>query len=500
VSPTSHRHEKWIAGVLIAVGLLLNVAYAYRVAPLGTNEVYQFQDPAGEGNPQKYLHSDAGEYITLGYNLVHGYGLAAPLEDPKPSAYRMPGYPLLLSVLFAPLGARLSLALFIQCVLLAAIFWVTYRLARLVFSEKAALLALGCLIFWPNLKFYGCAYLGSETLATLCFYGFLLALLSATLSSGDCRWPLMGVSAALLGLAVMSRPDFLLFLPLLFVWLYRHMRARFTAMALYAAVVACFLAPWTVRNYRVFDAFIPTTTGMGNVLVGAYHPDTIRDNPGGWNRIELGNLEGLPPDADDLDEADLNLAKRREGLRYMGQLDLRDWARLAFWKMARLWIPVQRVLREQSGVVNLRELLLSGSLPRSSLFAITAAATLVCLPVYVFFWVGMRGAFSASRSTELLVYVFVFVNLVALAFWGSLRFRFIFEPILIVIGCHAIAARLPHRERFSRARSRPGRHDRIPLAADTGFARGLTERPPAATPTGARLSGSRSGAGARPAG
>jgi hypothetical protein len=269
-------------------------------------------------------------------------------------------------------------------------------------------------------------------------------------------------------------------------------------MALYAAIVACFLAPWTIRNYRVFDTFVPTTTGMGNVLVGAYHPNTVRDNPGGWRSIAVEDLEGLPPEPSDLDEARLNVAKQSEAVRYMKQLDMRDWARLVFWKMARLWIPVQRVLREQSDVVNLRELLMSGSFPKSRLFAVTASATLLFLPVYVFFWVGMRDALRAFRSTELLIYVFVFVNVIALAFWGSLRFRFLFEPTLVMIACHAIAERLPYPGRFSRAGARSRRHEGMHLATEPGFTHGLAKRRQAA-PTGAAVNGSTHGSEARPA-
>ncbi len=50
----------------------------------------------------------------------------------------------------------------------------------------------------------------------------------------------------------------------------RGASARVLAATLAGVVIA--LAPWTLRNLRVFEAFVPTSTGFGRTLWIGHNP------------------------------------------------------------------------------------------------------------------------------------------------------------------------------------------------------------------------------------
>jgi hypothetical protein len=93
-------------------------------------------------------------------------------------------------------------------------------------------------------------------------------------------------AGAMLALATLSRPT-VLWLPVVSLgWILFHLRQRGIAMSIaFALAFAAPQVPWVVRNYRVFDDVIVTTTLGGFVLYrhngmieeGAYHPGYPHD-------------------------------------------------------------------------------------------------------------------------------------------------------------------------------------------------------------------------------
>ncbi|MDD5679786.1 MAG: glycosyltransferase family 39 protein [Candidatus Omnitrophica bacterium] len=423
-----------VAFFLLALGLSLNVVYTFWIVPLGRNDTFILETKYSGEKPQVFINADSREYITMAINLKNGKGLAYPLENPLPTAYRMPGFPILLSWIFMLFGTKISVALFFQCILLTGIFGMGYLLARMFFTKSVALASLGVMTVWPNLKFYGCAYLGSETLSTFLFYAFLLCVFKWEKHKFFLGWLCAGI--LFLGGAIYSRPDFILFIPFFIIWLARHHRAKWRA-AFFAGITIMFmLAPWAIRNFYVFNKFIPTTTGLGVVLEGCYNPDTLRDNPGGWRGEDSAKKPNSECGKNNNDEISLNKFHMQRGMEYLERLDVSDWPRLLFWKLARLWFPAQRFVRTESGVISLKHTITNFKVFLSKpYYAINGLLIVLCLPIYILFWVRFFLCLSNFRSNELLIYFFVFVNLIAILFWGSLRFRFVFEPFIVIFGC-----------------------------------------------------------------
>lgn len=114
----------------------------------------------------------------------------------------------------------------------------------------------------------------SETL-----FGFLLiaalALLVRAILESDRRRLFLGLGAGVLfGLATLTRSTLLFFPPALAVAcvLFRARGKLLSVMLLVVLGWGLALFPWTLRNFLVFDAFIPVNTMKGVVLWSGLHP------------------------------------------------------------------------------------------------------------------------------------------------------------------------------------------------------------------------------------
>ena len=67
-------------------------------------------------------------------------------------------------------------------------------------------------------------------------------------------------AGVLWGLAILTRETVLYFVPLAALWLAWRRPGGLRRAALYAGAALLVVLPWTVRNYIVFDAFVPVST------------------------------------------------------------------------------------------------------------------------------------------------------------------------------------------------------------------------------------------------
>jgi hypothetical protein len=220
------------------------------------------------------------------------------------------------------------------------------------------------------------------------------------------------------------------------------------AAAVFVLMFGVLLSPWVIRNYLAFHSFVPFTTGMGRVLIGSYNDDTVKNNPGGWNEY---TLEGLRASRKRINEVEEDALKRKQGMLFLRNVTIHQWVELITWKFLRLWFPAQRVIRSQEEIVNLKKVFSEGrSILRQRGFLINIAATLLFLPVYLFFWVELVRRMRGPHFNELVLLLFIYVNMIALVFWGSLRFRYVFEPMIIILGCSFIVDQLLSRKEYVR--------------------------------------------------
>jgi 4-amino-4-deoxy-L-arabinose transferase-like glycosyltransferase len=254
--------------------------------------------------------SDASSFHVLGDLIRHNQGYLVPskwllLGEAQATAEFGPAHPTVLAIanlvgLDTVRGQQyfMSVVGSITPVLTALLAWRLTR--RHVVAVGAGLLAAA------NPMLFGSdGALMTETLYTLCATAVvLLAVLvrppgdDGSTAARDTRRVTAMVFAAgvLLGVAVLTRGDALLLVPVVVVPL---LWRRWRELAVLLVVAAVVVSPWVVRNHARFGQFV-LSTNVGQLINGANCPESYAngDDLGGWNfscayRLELTGNEAV---------------------------------------------------------------------------------------------------------------------------------------------------------------------------------------------------------------
>ena len=219
------------------------------------------------------IAGDALVYGDIAKSLVlhHTFGFTDP-AGVRPTLIRMPGYPMFLAVCFKLFGIdRYAPALYVQgaadlvtCMLIA-------RTAQMIChgSRRVGLVALWMAALCPFTANYVAVPL-TETLSlfftALVFYGMTQWREKVVIGMPAMNLPLLLIGSGMAG-AVLLRPDRALLAVVVIpamLWIaweerspFEESRGTVAAVMLCCAMVVAPLAPWAVRNWRVFHVVQP---------------------------------------------------------------------------------------------------------------------------------------------------------------------------------------------------------------------------------------------------
>jgi 4-amino-4-deoxy-L-arabinose transferase-like glycosyltransferase len=223
------------------------------------------------------VHDDAS-YARVARSLLtagHYPGHPVPGGGWQVSAYRPPGWPVMLTALWRTFGTTVTGARVAEAAIGACAAVLVAVLARQAFGG-GAMLPAGLVAALSPLAIAVGASLESETLFTALILGAACAAFAARRSP---RLTPLIAAGALGGLAALTRANGLVAVPALALvaaagapsW-----RARAARFAVPVAVAALVVAPWTVRNAVELHTFVPVSTEVGNTLAGTYNPVSAR--------------------------------------------------------------------------------------------------------------------------------------------------------------------------------------------------------------------------------
>jgi 4-amino-4-deoxy-L-arabinose transferase-like glycosyltransferase len=255
--------------------LILAAALVGLIARLGFGLLYWVDKP---------LTHDEREYLALAQSVAAGRGFVYDASHDTGTAQqfgRAPVYPLFLAIVGAGRGehvaapARVKVA---QSIVGAIGVGLIGLLARRAAGLRAGVAAAAIAAVYPPLVWIS-AYVFSEALySTL---ALLAALLLDTALDRSAGGPAedrgarsgraMAAAAGLTaGLAILVRPAMLLFLPLAALWLIAHRRPSLAVALVVTSLVV--IAPWTVRNTRVYGRFVLIASEGGVTFWTGNHP------------------------------------------------------------------------------------------------------------------------------------------------------------------------------------------------------------------------------------
>ncbi|MEA2064200.1 MAG: glycosyltransferase family 39 protein [Gemmatimonadota bacterium] len=218
------------------------------------------------------LNKDALFYHNLASDLLSGHGFVL---DGELSARIPPFYPLFLAAVYGVTGFSRLAVVILQAILGASVAFFICRTGEQVFqgSRRIGIIAgAASAVYWPFI------IIGMKLLSEALFIPLLAAGGYYTVMALRQRRPgPAAIAAALTALAVLTRPIVFYFPAVVaaaFAWDWfrkREKRVLYT-VGVYLIVLALAQAPWIVRNYMVFERFIPSSTGGGMALYSGNLP------------------------------------------------------------------------------------------------------------------------------------------------------------------------------------------------------------------------------------
>jgi flagellar basal body-associated protein FliL len=215
-------------------------------------------------------YADERDYYTLGVSVATRGTYT--LDGEHPTAYRAPGYPLVLALLIF-LGADVVHLRIFNFVALALCIYVTHKILEAHSSRFAAGVGTLLIAGYPVL-FYTAGTLYPQTLGALLF---LLGLLHLTRRTHS--WRGFIVAGLLFGYLIITIPIFVFVFPVVAAWFYLSSEPPEAKKILTSIAIAFSLVSvWSVRNYAVFGTFMLVSSNSGFMLL-------------------LGNSENTAPNA-----------------------------------------------------------------------------------------------------------------------------------------------------------------------------------------------------------
>jgi 4-amino-4-deoxy-L-arabinose transferase-like glycosyltransferase len=364
----------------------------------------------------KPLTHDEREYLLLARNVAEGRGFAhlQPDGTPVPGEHfgRAPVYPMFLAAVIRVTGAPptadvplLRAIRIVQAVLGGVLVWLVAWLAGRAAGPEAARAGGWLAAVYPPLVWTP-AYVWSETLFSV------LALATVAVLTLDRRRRVLYLAAgALAGLAVLTRPAMIFFLPLAALWL--AWKREWRGVVLLSLACALVIMPWTIRNAREYGRFVLVASEGGITFWTGNHPSAVGEGDLAANpQLKRENVAlrarhaGLTPE-------ELEPIYYREALGFIREQPL-AWAALMARKTFYTIVPIGPSYRLHSALY----------------FGASVVSYLAVLP---FALMGLARLARAGRLPVPLLLLAASSFLVCLVFFPQERFRIpVVDPTLLV--------------------------------------------------------------------
>ncbi len=260
---------------------------------------------------------DQVTYDALAHSLLDGRGYSFTenwypfTRANTPTAHWSFVYPLYLAGVYGLTGYHPLAARLVQAIVAGLLVsFLVYRIGRRVADETTGLAGAALAAVYGYFIYYNVALM-TET------FFIVLVLLSLDLSLEIkekpvlWRWVSLGL---VLGTAALLRQTVLLFAPFLLLWLFWELRNTAFPRWLVTVpvlVIILMIAPWTIRNYRVYQQFLLLNSNAGYALYASNNPNLGAD----WNNDEV--VVPVPTELRGLNEAQLDRALTQRGIQFI---------------------------------------------------------------------------------------------------------------------------------------------------------------------------------------
>jgi hypothetical protein len=387
---------------------------------------------------------DQISYDGLARRVIDGFGFSfaeghwPATRAGEPTAHWSYLYTVYLVVVYKLFGIYPMVARIIQA-LVAGIFQtlLMYRIGTRLFNGKVGLVAAFLSSIYIYFFYYAGALITETFYITSILWVFdvafrLMDIQNERNNAGTRSWLVWGEFGLAIGITVLLRQVFLLFLPALYLWLwlYTHKTEAKTwrrkirwstlkGLFLTTCTLAVLIAPWTIRNYRAFGTFVLLNTNAGFAFYWGNHPIQ------GTHFMPLLAGSGssyqdlIPPDLLVLNEGKLDQVLLQRGIQFV----LQDPGRYVLLSISRLEEYFKFWPSKDSGLLS--------NISRVGSFGVLLPFMLIGLLLSLGKF--RRPEFRDHRANLLIIYIFIFVYaLIHLLTWTLIRYRLPIDAFLLI--------------------------------------------------------------------
>ena len=383
---------------------------------------------------------DQISYDNLAQRVVDGYGFTFaeehwPITRPgEPTAHWSFLYTLYLTAIYTLFGHQPVIARILQAIVVGALqTYLTYLIAEKIFAQKIGLIAAAISAVYMYFIYYGGALMTEPFYITAILWSLFLAMRMAEIDDFQ-QTIKFGVGLGIaLGITVVLRQVFLLFIPFLFIWIWiarfrRRLHLSLISTGLSIGLIVLCVLPISLYNQSRFGRFVLLNTNSGYAFFFGNHPYY------GTHFIPILHtdvyLSFIPKELRSLDEAALDQALLQRGLQFVFD----DPRRYVLLSISR--IPAYFMFWPSS------DSSLISNIARVSSFGVT-------LPFMLYGLVACLGKkhvqtgnhllnLFASPTGLLIVFAVIYASVHILT-WALIRYRLPIDAVLIPFAAFAIS-------------------------------------------------------------
>jgi len=250
----------------------------------------------------RFRFADERQYYSIAKQIVERRAFS--FEEGGPTAFRPPGYPVLISIILALKGGIFAVRM-INFIALSLSAWLLSKILRTHGFQRASVWVVYLVFCYPVLM-YAAGTIYPQTL------GGTLLLSAIYLLSGNTMFSFLG-AGLVYGLLILTIPFFLLPLPIIASWpiFLKLNRRRVLRASLFLMVSMGIVSLWIVRNYVVFHRFVPVSTNSGiNLLIG----NSKNTTPNAGTNVDLSEHYKF---VEKMDEVERDRFFRSQALRWI---------------------------------------------------------------------------------------------------------------------------------------------------------------------------------------
>ena len=212
--------------------------------------------------------SDSYFYTKIAKNLTLHQRYAS---NGEPDVYWAPGYPFFLSVIYKIFGINNTAVRVVQSILSALVIFFVYFICKKIFNCNVGVIAAAITSVYPG--FIGYSGLVLPQLFTM-FLNSLFILLIINLRMNMSAAVVLGLIA---GYSALIRSELMVLYLILFLLVIHKERKQIHKFFITAFITMCLIMSiWSIRNYRVFNKFIPVSTHYADTLwLSTWHEEWL---------------------------------------------------------------------------------------------------------------------------------------------------------------------------------------------------------------------------------